>query len=103
MDLVRTSRSEIVQSKRGIVGRYGASRSVLEPRCDDVLVWIGGHADESVKPATDTIEVPSPDVMMQATGAVAEGTRLGGREVTGLGSRKLKQSLQLVCSGGPPR
>lgn len=103
MDLVRTRGSEIVQSKGGIVGGYGASWSELEPRGDDVLVWIGGHADEPVEAATDTLEVPGTDVMRQAAGAVAEGTRLRGREVACLGSRKLKQPLQLVCSGGSLR
>lgn len=82
---MRTSRSEIVESKGDIVGRYCTSLSVLEPRCDDVLVWIGGHPDESVEAATETIDVPGPDVMLKAAGAVAQGTRLSGREVACLG------------------
>jgi hypothetical protein len=82
------------------VGGHSTPRGVLEPSCDEVLVRIGGHTNESVEAATDAIEVPGRYVVLQAAGAVAEGTRLRGCELTCPSSGKLEQRLQLVGRGG---
>src|SRR5437879_6264935 len=58
-----------------------------------------GELSQPVEPPADALKgVPRLPMMYEATGAVPERARLGGRKIPGLGRSKLKEALALFCA-----
>ena len=100
MDRIRTSRREVIQRERGVVGHDRAARSESEPRRNDVVVGTGWNTDEAIETTADPFEVAGRDVVQEAASAVAQLARLRSSEVSTLRRRQFEEPRELIRPRG---